>query len=302
MTRRSGFLVLLAVAIALAVAMRSRSRADAPQHVVPPSKSGDMVVGLCDGVTTAEIPGVKEGQMPTKAQAQDVAQPDFYARLGVARIKLADDGPIFLNGVQDPNADYETPEDWILSGELGWFVHPRFALQVSATTPATTSNIPAGSLAGLPNLGDDSFSIFTLTGNFHPLRGGPVSPYVGAGLAWHHTWDTDDGLAANLRIGDAVGPVVQAGVEVPLGGVEQLLVVLDHALEKQLLRLRTGGVAQCIHLVVVEHAIVAHALHVAHPVHALAHRIAPVIEPTLHQVDLGLLGLLDPGRQVAHLR
>jgi hypothetical protein len=73
MTRRSGFLVLLAVAIALAVAMRSRSRADAPQHVVPPSKSGDMVVGLCDGVTTAEIPGVKEGQTPTKAQAQDVA-------------------------------------------------------------------------------------------------------------------------------------------------------------------------------------------------------------------------------------
>src|SRR5690242_6205829 len=73
MTRRSGFLVLLAVAIALAVVMRSRSRADAPQHVVPPSKSGDIVVGLCDGVTSAEIPGVKEGQMPTKAQAQDVA-------------------------------------------------------------------------------------------------------------------------------------------------------------------------------------------------------------------------------------
>jgi hypothetical protein len=73
MTRRSGFLVLLALAIALAVAMRSRSLADAPAHVVPPSQSGDLVVGLCDGVTTAEIPGVKEGQTPTKAQAQDVA-------------------------------------------------------------------------------------------------------------------------------------------------------------------------------------------------------------------------------------
>ena len=40
---------------------------------------------------------------------------------------------------------------------------------------------------------------------------------LGAGLAWHHTWDTDDGLAANLRIGDAVGPVVQGGIEVPIG-------------------------------------------------------------------------------------
>jgi thiosulfate dehydrogenase len=71
--RRSGFLVLFAVSIALAVAMRSRSGADGPQHAVPPSASGDIVVGLCDGVTSAEIPGVKEGQTPTKAQARDVA-------------------------------------------------------------------------------------------------------------------------------------------------------------------------------------------------------------------------------------
>jgi outer membrane protein W len=150
------------------------------------------------------------------AQAQDT-QPDGYARLGVARIKLADDGPIFLNGVQDPQADYTTPDDWIFSAELGWFVLDRVAVEVSATTPATTSNIPAGSLAGLPSLGDDSFSLFALTGNFHPLRGGPVSPYVGGGLVWHHTWDTDDGLVANLEIGDAVGPIVQAGVEVTIG-------------------------------------------------------------------------------------
>lgn len=150
-------------------------------------------------------------------QAQDVVQPDFYARLGVARVKLADDGPIFINGVEDPQADYTTPEDWVASAELGWFVHHQIAVQVSATTPATTSNLPAGSLAGLPSLGDDSFSLFSLTGIWHPLRGGPVSPYVGAGLVWHHTWDTDDGLAANLRIGDAVGPVVQAGLEVPIG-------------------------------------------------------------------------------------
>ncbi|MGZ8281520.1 MAG: OmpW/AlkL family protein [Allosphingosinicella sp.] len=154
----------------------------------------------------------------TPGQAQEAAQPDGYARLGVARVKLADEGEIFINGVQDPQAGYSTPEDWVVSAELGWFVLDQVAVQVSATSPATTSNIPAGSLAGLPSLGDDSFSVFTLTGNFHPLRGGPISPYVGGGLAWHHTWDTDDGLAANLEIGDAVGPVVQAGVEVALGG------------------------------------------------------------------------------------
>lgn len=151
------------------------------------------------------------------AQAQEAAPSNFYARLGVARIKLADEGPIFINGVQDPQAGYTTPDVWVASAELGWFAHENIALQVSATSPGETSNVPAGSLAGLPNLGDDTFSIFTLTANYHPLRGGPVSPYVGGGLAWHHTWDTDDALAANLEIGDAVGPVVQGGLEVPIG-------------------------------------------------------------------------------------
>ena len=156
------------------------------------------------------------------AQAQPTSQPDNYVRLGGARIKLADDGDIFVNGALVPGGGYRTPEDWILSAEFGRFVLDKVAVQVSATSPATTSNVPTGTLAGLPSLGDDTFSLFTLTGVYHPLRGRPVSPYVGAGVAWHHTWDTDDGFASNLRIGDDLGPVVQAGVEVavtPVVGV-----------------------------------------------------------------------------------
>jgi thiosulfate dehydrogenase len=65
-------LVLLAAALVVGV-VRSRSSADGPQHAVPASKTGDVVVALCDGVTTAEMTGVKEGETPTRAQAQDVA-------------------------------------------------------------------------------------------------------------------------------------------------------------------------------------------------------------------------------------
>src|SRR5581483_12246608 len=46
---------------------------DVPQHAVPPSATGNVVVGLCDGVTTAEIPRVKQGERPTRAQAQAVS-------------------------------------------------------------------------------------------------------------------------------------------------------------------------------------------------------------------------------------
>jgi len=41
-----------------------------PRHAAPPSPSGDLVVALCDGKTTAEIPGVKEGETPTPEQAR----------------------------------------------------------------------------------------------------------------------------------------------------------------------------------------------------------------------------------------
>jgi outer membrane protein W len=154
--------------------------------------------------------------LATPAAAQSAAQPDGFVRLGGARVKLADDGDIFLNGALDPQAGYETPDDWVVSGDVGYFVLDNVAVQFSATSPATTPNIPAGSLAGLPNLGTDEFSVFGLTGVWHPLRGGRVSPYVGAGVAYLHVWDIEDGLAANLDIQDAFGPVVQAGVEVAI--------------------------------------------------------------------------------------
>src|SRR3546814_8592652 len=72
--------------------------------------------------------------------AQPVAQPDAFARLGIARIKLADEGKIFLNGTRDPAAGYTTPEKWVANIELGYFVLDTVAIQFAGTTPATTPN------------------------------------------------------------------------------------------------------------------------------------------------------------------
>ncbi|MDP9413136.1 MAG: outer membrane beta-barrel protein [Pseudomonadota bacterium] len=146
--------------------------------------------------------------------AQPTGETDAFLRVGVSRIRLADEGRIFVNGVRDEKADYKTPEKWVASAEVGYFVHDRVAVQVSGTTPATTRNVPAGSLDGLPNLGNDTFSIFTLTGTFHPLRGSSFSPYAGAGVGLQKVWSTEDHFASNLRIHDAFGAVIQGGVEV----------------------------------------------------------------------------------------
>ncbi len=44
-----------------------------PGHVLPASKDGHLVVGLCDGETTIEVAGVKPGEPMTREQAQHVA-------------------------------------------------------------------------------------------------------------------------------------------------------------------------------------------------------------------------------------
>jgi outer membrane protein len=150
------------------------------------------------------------------AFAQPVDQPDTFVRLGVAHIDLADKGPVFVNGTRDPGADYKTDKDWIGSIEIGHFVHPNVAVRVMGTTPAETFNLPAGSLAGTPNLFNDTSSNFTLTATWHPLRGQRFSPYVGGGIGLNKIWDTEEKLASDVEISDSHGPVIQAGVEFDL--------------------------------------------------------------------------------------
>jgi len=64
-----GTLAVLAAAGALA----GRSDADGPKHRVPESKDGNLVVALCDGETTVEVPGKAPGDTLDRAQAQQVA-------------------------------------------------------------------------------------------------------------------------------------------------------------------------------------------------------------------------------------
>lgn len=147
------------------------------------------------------------------AFAQEAAQPDLFVRGGIAYLDLADKGPVFVNGIQDPSADYKTDKDWIGSFEIGYFILPPVAIQFTATTPAETFNLPAGSLAGTPNLFNDTSSNFTLTATFHPLRGKTVSPYIGGGFGVNHIWSVEEKLATDVEISDSWGPVLQAGIE-----------------------------------------------------------------------------------------
>jgi thiosulfate dehydrogenase len=65
--RKSYWVALALFAGASAPAMADQ---DLPHHNLPVSADGNLVVGLCDGETSVEVPGVKPGEPMTREQAQ----------------------------------------------------------------------------------------------------------------------------------------------------------------------------------------------------------------------------------------
>ncbi|MCP3059215.1 cytochrome C [Myxococcus sp. K38C18041901] len=75
----TGALLSFAGGVALATGPAERPKAASlkteplPRHQVPVSKDGNLVVGMCDGQTSLEVKGVKEGESLTREQAQRVS-------------------------------------------------------------------------------------------------------------------------------------------------------------------------------------------------------------------------------------
>lgn len=59
---------------ALATSPGERPADERPHHVLPASKDGNLVLGLCDGETALEIKGVKEGDKLSRPQALEVTR------------------------------------------------------------------------------------------------------------------------------------------------------------------------------------------------------------------------------------
>lgn len=130
----------------------------------------------------------------------------------LARTKLVDKGTVYSDGVLDPSAEYKTRKAWHSIVTLSYFPIDHLAIEGSVSTPATTNNLPGGSLAGLPNLGDDEFILATAGAAFYPIKG-PVRPYVGGGVQFQITTQERDGLAVGLNIPSTHGIYVEGGVK-----------------------------------------------------------------------------------------
>jgi outer membrane protein len=139
-----------------------------------------------------------------------------YVHIGVAYTKQADQGSLTLGGAPVPGAAYTTEAGITPSLEVGLLWRNGFGISLSGIYPMTTPNTAAGTLAGMGNLGTETVGFYSITGHYHFMTNATFSPYVGGGVGYMHVFGTTDGVISNLKIGSAVGGVIQAGIDVYL--------------------------------------------------------------------------------------
>jgi thiosulfate dehydrogenase len=104
--RYLSFVFIGIIIMIISSAYADSNRPDLPQHKIPASQSGNLVVGNCDGQTTVEVPGKKPGDKLTHAEAKKVSHqlmnswkkknPKAGAKwLMVAENKTQEQGPSF---------------------------------------------------------------------------------------------------------------------------------------------------------------------------------------------------------------
>jgi outer membrane protein len=148
-----------------------------------------------------------------------------FLHFGASYVKQADQAVLFAMGAPVPGAGFTTEGDMTMSIEAGVFLRGGWAIAASGTVPTTISNMGAGTLFALGNLGDETVGYYALTSQYHFNLRGPISPYAGAGAGYMHVFSTIDGAVTDMTVASAWGPVLQAGIDFHLS--EQVGLFVD---------------------------------------------------------------------------
>ena len=151
----------------------------------------------------------------TCAQAQESGP--WSLRLGLSHIQMDESADISLGGAPVPGASFTTGDDVTPTFGIGYRFSERFSAELTVGVPPTAALTGTGPLAGLA-LGEVTYGPATLTGLYHfPKFGNGLEAYVGGGINYTLIFDTKDGAISDFDVDNAFAPVVQAGVEGPLG-------------------------------------------------------------------------------------
>ena len=119
--------------------------------------------------------------------------------------------------------DTRASNNYVPTVAAEWFITNTFSIETIAGTTQHDVDAVSGFPAGTELVSDALLLPATVTGKAHFDLGG-VKPYVGAGVAYFIWLDVDPGAAVvplgvtRTDLSDEFGAVLQAGVDVPVGG------------------------------------------------------------------------------------
>lgn len=159
------------------------------------------------------------GMLALDAQAQ--ASP-WTLRVGPAHIGVHESARVEVAGRRVAGAEIAVEDSLTAALEIGYAIDPVVTLRFLFGAPPTTTLTADGSLKRqVPplsgTLGRVSYGPAALTLTYAFGKPGSVRPYAGAGLHYTAVLRSSDGDVASLEVKNAYGPVLQAGLDIPLG-------------------------------------------------------------------------------------
>lgn len=153
--------------------------------------------------------------MATCAQAQETGP--WSLRLGLSHIGMDESADISLGGAPLPGASFTTGNDVTPTIGIGYRFSERISAELTVGIPPTASLTGTGPLAGIV-LGDVTYGPATLTALYHfPKSRNGLDAYIGGGVNYTLIFDTKDRAISDFKVDNAFAPVLQAGIEGPLG-------------------------------------------------------------------------------------
>ena len=108
--------------------------------------------------------------------------------------------------------------------DVTYMVADHWGLELIAATTKHSASGRTGTTGSIGKLASTWVLPPTLTVQYHPLKNGPVRPYVGAGVNYtlFYSEDASEGLEAavgktRVRMSDSVGWAAQAGLDLDIG-------------------------------------------------------------------------------------
>lgn len=164
-------------------------------------------------ILAAALTGAALSASPAFAQE---SEPKWFARAGVIGLDLADELELEFGGQPVPGADLSTKTHYTPTFQIGRFIGRNFAVSFTGGIPPEIAIQGKGALEPFGKLAETTYGPVTLTVQYRPLRRGVFQPYVGAGAAYMHIFDTNDGAFNDVEIDDDLSPALEAGTDIML--------------------------------------------------------------------------------------